>query len=647
MAHVIPMSSAGGAWGGRRCLIAAGEHPAAGHRRLFVRSAAPHDEDAAGGRPLGEAMMFRKGFSTLKISCIALLLSSCGGSDHSSSSSAPSVVPTVSLTEQDALATATPIKHLVVIFGENESFDHYFGTYPQATNPTGEPAFTATAGTPQVNGYLRTPVLLSANPNTTNADNIAAAGLAGFSASFMNPFRIDRTQFDTASQNHAYTPEQLASHGGLMDAFVANTGKGISGGSGSFGTIAQVMGYFDGNTVAALWNYAQNFAMSDNMFTDSFGPSTPGALNVVAGTTNGGSNATSSTVPDGRGGFTLVNDSDPTGDKCSATSGTILMSGKNIGDLLNAAAITWGGFMGGFDTSASNTNGTTGCARSTVSPNTSRTVVDYIPHHAWFQYYASTQNPQHTRPSSTAMVGHTEPTLDAAGSATPVHHQYDYNDFTAAVTAGNFPSVSYIKAPAFQDAHPGNSNALDEQAFVAKVMNFLQQQKDWTSTAVIVTYDDSDGWYDHQSPDILRSSFDATTTSSVNAPNGTFASGSRNIAGADQFNGTGQCTGPSATQARGVNGTSVNGRCGPGSRIPFILISPYSKVNFVDSTPITQASVIRFIEDNWLKGARLGGGSDDATAGSIMSMFDFTQLPHTAPIYIDPTMGTKTASAPA
>jgi len=384
------------------------------------------------------------------------------------------------------------------------------------------------------------------------------------------------------------------------------------------------------------------------MYTDSFGPSTPGALNVVAGTTNGGAGATSGTVPDGQGGFTLINDSDPAGDACDASAtGDLQMTGKNIGDLLNASNITWGGFMGGFDRTATNANGTTGCARSTVSPNTNRTVVDYVPHHAWFQYYTSTANPQHTRPSSTAMIGHTEPTLDAAGSTTPVHHQYDYNDFVAAVSSGNYASVSYIKAPSFQDAHPGNSNALDEQAFVTKVVNFLEQQPDWKNTAVIVTYDDSDGWYDHMAPTILHSSFDSTTAESINAPNGTFASGSATITGADQVAGNGLCTGPSAAPVAGIGGKMVNGRCGPGSRIPFVLISPYAKVNYVDSTPITQASVIRFIEDNWLNGTRLNGGSDDATAGSIMAMFDFTSAPHTTPLFIDPTQGTVTATAPS
>ena len=578
--------------------------------------------------------MFGRLSSAMKVTCIALLLSSCGH-DHNNTATTQ---PQPQQSPQDALATATPIKHLVVIFDENESFDHYFGTYPNAAPAAaGDPVFTPAANTPASNNYVQTPTLLTANPNTTNQANIAT----GISPALMNPFLLLRSQADTASQNHAYTPEQLASDNGRMDAFVANTGKTNMAGASAFGTKAQVMGYFDGRTVTALWNYAQNFAMSDNMFTDSFGPSTPGALNVVGGTTNGGSNGTNSTVPDGQGGFTLINDSDPAGDQCSTTTPgqTIQMSGKNIGDLLNTAKITWGSFMGGFSLAATNANGSTGCTRSTVSPITSRQVTDYIPHHAWFQYYNSTLNKAHTRPSSTAMIGSTEAN-DAPGGATAVNHQYDYNDFVTAVSAGNFPSVSYIKPPAFQDAHPGNSNPLDEQTFVTKVLNFLQQQPDWKNTAVIITYDDSDGWYDHQSPNILRSSFDSTTLQSINPAPGS-------ITGADQFTASGICTSPNAGPAMGVNATPVNGRCGPGSRIPFILISPFAKVNYIDHGAISQASVIKFIEDNWLSGTRLGGGSDDATAGSIMALFDFTSSPHLTPVYLDPTMGTKLTAPPA
>src|SRR5581483_8596540 len=123
--------------------------------------------------------------------------------------------------------TATPIQHLVVIFQENVSFDHYFGSYPNATNPSGEPRFFARPGTPTVNGL--TNALLNANPNL-NPTNGAGAG---------NPFRLDRSQAVTPDQDHDYTAEQLAFDGGLLDLFPLNTGGGSN----------LVLGYYDGNTV--------------------------------------------------------------------------------------------------------------------------------------------------------------------------------------------------------------------------------------------------------------------------------------------------------------------------------------------------------------------------------------------------------------
>ena len=493
-----------------------------------------------------------------------------------------------------AFLTATPIKHLVVIYQENVSFDHYFGTYPHATNPVGEPRFHAKKDTPTDIDTVENAGLLTDNPNYLNPLNGDGAA---------NPFRLDLTQVATADQNHSYTPEEQAEDNGAADLFPLYTGKGTPGGSGAFGTTGQVMGYYDGNTVTALWNYAQHFAMSDNARTDGYGPSTPGALEAVSGQTNGKQlvlntdHKTSFYVDDGQGGLTMIGDVDPANDVCSSNSDTVLMAGKNIGDLLNAARITWGSFMGGFNLSLTNPNGTTGCARSTISTYTNANEVDYIPHHAWFQYYLSTQNPTHARPSSVAAIGHTfEPGTKAAD---PANHEYDIDDFYAAVQSGNYPAVSYLKAPAFEDGHAGYSDPADEQYFIVNVVNFLQKQKHWKDTAVIVTYDDSDGWYDH--------SYVYPTSASYSA--------------ADMLNGNGICG--TGTQRNGVNGLPVDGRCGPSVRIPFIVISKFAKRNYVSHTPITQASIAKFIEDNWLGGARLGGGSFDESTGSIMDMFDF------------------------
>lgn len=127
-------------------------------------------------------------------------------------------------------STATPIKHLLVIFRENVSFDHYFGTYPASTNPTGEPSFFAKPGTPTVNGLSN--ALLNFNPNLNPANGAGAS----------NPFRLDRSQAVTSDQDHNYLAEQLAFDAGLMDLFPLNTGSGGA---------SIVMGYFDGNTVTA------------------------------------------------------------------------------------------------------------------------------------------------------------------------------------------------------------------------------------------------------------------------------------------------------------------------------------------------------------------------------------------------------------
>ena len=171
----------------------------------------------------------------------------------------------------------TPIQHLVIIFQENVSFDHYFGTYPNATNPQGEPQFHAAAGTPTINGY--TTALLNANPNLNTANGPGAT----------NPFRLDRSQAATTDQDHDYGPEQAAADGGLMDLFpakVGTPGPPPNPPPQAVLTTGLVMGYYDGNTVTALWNYAQNFAMNDNSFGTNFGPSSPGALNLVSGQTN-------------------------------------------------------------------------------------------------------------------------------------------------------------------------------------------------------------------------------------------------------------------------------------------------------------------------------------------------------------------------
>ncbi len=507
------------------------------------------------------------------------------------------------------LATATKIKHLVVIFNENISFDHYFGTYPNAQNNSGDAPFTAAAGTPAVNGL--TSSLLTNNPNFTNAANGTGAA---------NPFRLAASQAATQDQGHNYMPEQQASDKGAMDLFPEFTGTAgpPPGAPPAATTKGLVMAYYDGNTLGSFWGYAQSYAMSDNAWTTTFGPSTPGAINLISGQTNGfaavnhtplsGSHA----VADGAGGLTLIGDTDPIGDVCSTAADQNTFSGPNVGNLLNAKGISWGWFEGGFDLTLTNANGTTGCNRSTPATVAGEPSVsaDYIPHHSPFQYYTSTANPTHARPSAVPAIGSSVETDGVTPE--PANHNYDSHDFFDALKAGNLPAVVYLKAPAFQDGHAGYSNPVDEQNFVVSVVNALQGSQEWSSTAVVVTYDDSDGWYDHQAPSIVNPS------TSV----------------ADALNGAGICNsgagGPApaapllgAVPADGGAPVAVQGRCGYGTRIPLLVISPFAKSNFVDHTLLDQTSVLRFVEDNWLGSQRIQpGGSFDTIANPINNMLN-------------------------
>ncbi len=509
--------------------------------------------------------------------------------------------PIAATAQSDSTPTATPIKHVVVIFGENISFDHYWGTYPHATNPAGEPGFWPAPGTPSVNGL--NDGLMTNNPNFLN--------VTGNGKGAANPFRLDRSQAATADQDHDYTPEQEAFHGGLMDSFPEYTGTPGPPPS-AYATSGLVMGYYDGNTVTALWNYAQHYAINDNSYGTNFGPSTVGAVNLISGQTNDVSDemsASSDIVSDGGGGMTLISDANPIGDACtSTTSAQVSMGGTNIGDLLNAAGLTWGWFEGGFNLSLTNPNGTTGCARTHTSAVTGVTEVDYIEHHEPFQYYTSTQNLQHLRPTSVSMIGQTD----------QANHQYDIEDFYAAVRAGNMPAVSFLKAPGYEDAHAGYSDPLDEQEFVVQVINFLEQRPEWGSTAIFINYDDSDGWYDHQLGQIVNQSTTAD----------------------DMLTGDGQCGSGTDTALPGPSGAAhAQGRCGYGPRIPMMVISPYAKQNFVDHTLTDQSSIIRFIEDNWLAGKRIGSGSFDEIAGSVTNMFDFHHPNNWDRFLLDPNTG--------
>jgi phospholipase C len=604
--------------------------------------------------------------------------------------------------DDEGSGTRTPIRHVVVIFGENISFDHYFGTYPNAANTDGQ-KFSAAPGTPAVAGLppatdpslpaslQHSDNLLTTNPNSALPQRLDSSptGLAGGPGGQL-----------TCSQDHNYSDEQQAFNGGKMDKFVESVGaSGSQMPPGLPCAKPQVMDYFDGNTVTAMWNYARHYAMSDNSYSTTFGPSSPGAINLISGNTGGVDTAhmvnnpsiatptkpNADITPDGNGGYALTSDAQPYWDDCS-TRNAVALKGQNIGDLLTARGLSWGWFQGGNRPSVSYTDalaaiGASGQPTSTFIPDQFKTAGfqnrvphssnqgicdtvhpvavalggtgqygykdDYIPHHAPFNYYASTANPHHLTIPTDAGGNDTLGGLATIGTDTQAYaggvpqfntpnHNYDTSDFDQLVSAirkgelppSALPAVSFLKAPGYQDSHSAYSNPADEQQFVVNEINALQHTPDWAHTAVVVLYDDSDGWYDHQYSGVTNPSLspadNLTNTSFTVSSTGT----------------SGQC-GPSPQTAAPLAGQQ--GRCGFGPRQPLLVISPFARTNHVDHALSDQASVINLVEYNWQLPS-IAGSADQVLAGNSSQPFDLAGLfnfggDRSHRLFLDPSTG--------
>jgi phospholipase C len=522
-----------------------------------------------------------------------------------------------------------------------------------------------------VNGLANTPGVGGTGTLLTNNPNNDEGGHQ------VNPRRLDPANIAdvlTCDQDHTYFDEQKAFDNGAMDKFVTTVGNGArTNPTGQACQKSDVMNYYDGNTVTALWNYAQNFAMSDNSFNTTFGPSAPGALNLVSGNTGGvglminGAATNGDTVADGKGGTSLIEDAQPYYDDCS-TRDAVSLTGTNVGDLLNAAGLSWGWFQGGFrptTTFAAATGGTQptstftpdqfkgkfaqapasdqglcnavhpvgpavgGIGGTAAGPNNYGNKDDYIAHHEPFQYYASTTNPHHLPPASLAAIGtDTQTITNGVPQFDKANHQYDSSDFDALVAAINhgylspdhLPAVSFLKAPGYQDGHAAYSDPIDEQQFVVQEINALQHSPAWSSTAVVIAYDDSDGYYDH----VYSGIHNTSNTANVATPPGP----------QDFLTGTGLC----GDTTKNPPLAGQNGRCGYGPRLPLLVVSRWAKQNAVDHTLTDQSSITKFVEENWKLPSI--NGSFDAIAGSLNNLFDFQPHQGRAPkVYLDPTTG--------
>ncbi|MDB5052293.1 MAG: hypothetical protein JWM44_343 [Bacilli bacterium] len=381
--------------------------------------------------------------------------------------------------------TTTPIKHTIIIYQENRSYDSYFGTYPNA------PGFNALPGTPKAEGIPAGSYNLDENGNK------------------VAPFLFDPNQLTTEDVDHNFDDMVGAYDNGKMDNFYAASEKHKKG----TGKVA--MGYYDYQSIPYYWQYAQHYSLADHFFQPVFGPSTPGALYLISAQSGNSTNPIKGDPVPAYGPLG--------GDKGNRAEG---LKYKNIGDVLNEKGISWAWYQGGYTKADSS----------------------YSSHHNPFQYF------------------------DNYDKGAYKNNMKDYDAFAQDVANGTLPAVVYIKGAYGEDEHPGASGQSNPTAedFSVKTINTIMKSKYWKDSAIIVTYDESGGYWDHVAPTQVKA-------------------------------------GPDGLQ-------------GNGPRIPAIVISPFSKENYVSNTEYDTTSILKFIESNYKLDSL---NNRDKAANNILDMFDF------------------------
>ncbi|HZZ94392.1 MAG TPA: acid phosphatase [Usitatibacter sp.] len=467
----------------------------------------------------------RRHIPVLAAALLGILLSGCGGSGE---------------TLDDKLQNK--VQHIVVIYGENRSFDNLYGNFPganglanaQATMTQADRDGSVLAMLPPTWGGMTANVPQAATVNLPNK-----AFRVDDPSGFNQPITVT-----TRDLVHRFYNEQMQIDGGKMDRFAAWTDAG-----------GLTMGTYNGSNMA-MYKLAQQYALADNFFIGAFGgsflnhfwlicactPVYPNAASSVAASRISAVEADGVTLkvaPDSpasalQGPPKFVNDNTLTPDGFAVNtmqppyepSGNAPASGgnaaladpansttlppqalKTIGDTLTAKGVTWAWYAGAWSQASSD--------RSVIYNNT---VPNFQAHHQPFNYFARF----------------------APGTADRTTYLKDYTDLTAAIDAGTLPAVSFYKPQGNLNQHPGYADVADGDQHIADVVNRIKASKLWDSTVIIVTYDENGGFWDHVSP-----------------PKGD--------------------------------------RWGPGQRVPTIVIAPFAKMGYVDHTQYDTTSILAFI----------------------------------------------------
>jgi phospholipase C len=465
------------------------------------------------------------------------------------------------------------IDTIVVIYAENRSFDHLFGLFPGAE------------GIAQATGAQKTQLDHDGRPMAhlppTWEHGKPSARLA--TEKLPNgPFRIDAPPINgrmdevLPSPWHLYYQNREQINGGANNQFAAMANVG-----------GWVMGYFDGSQMK-VWNWAREYTLADHFFMGAFGGSfmnhiylacacvavDPGAPDSIKAQLDAkgnlkkkpGSPASALDGPvevlDGRStpDNYLVNTSQapyqPSG--IPPASGGDLdfadkakhpvppQTQKTIGDTLTAKGVSWTWFSGGWDQALADGRQAPGIKRSIIYSRDKSSPM-FQPHHQPYNYFARF----------------------APGTADRAQHLKDEKEFVAAIEGGTLPQVSFFKPAGRYTEHPSYTDIVSGDEHIDDLLVKLRKSPQWSRMAVIVTYDENGGFWDHVPPPA---------------------------------------------------GPGSGDRWGPGTRIPAIVVSPFAKRGYVDKTPYDTGSILKLITRRFalepLPGVR-------ANAGDMANAFAF------------------------
>jgi phospholipase C len=419
------------------------------------------------------------------------------------------------------------IDHILVVYMENRSFDNLYGLFPGA-NGLAQAGETATQVDKDGKPYQTLPAVIDTTKKPPAADERFPAGLPNQPFDIAKYVALDEKTGDLV---HRFYQEQQQIDGGKMDKFAAFSDAG-----------GLVMGYYDASKTE-LWGYAQKYVLADNFFHAAFGgsflnhiymvcvcaPKYPNApADMVAQLDANGMLAKDGAItPDGYAVNTIQTSYQPHSAKITDAAKLLPpQEGVTIGDRLSDKGVSWAWYSGGWNDALAG------------KPDAL-----FQFHHQPFAYFKQFGD----------------------GTAARKEHLKDETDMLAAIAAGNLPAVSFWKPIGAENEHPGYANVSSGDHKVATVLKSIEQSPLWASTAVIITYDENGGSWDHVAP------------------------------------------------------PKIDG-WGPGSRVPALIISPFAKKGFVDHTQYDTSSILKFIEHRFdLQPV----GTRDAAANDLTNAFDF------------------------